>query len=297
MLDWAAERATWPLSEHSRFVEAAGVRWHVQSAGTGPPVVLVHGTGASTHTWRGLWPLLQPHVGLVAFDLPGHGFSRLPPTLTTQRLSLPGMAAGVRALLAALGVTPRAWVGHSAGAAVAVQCVLDEPTLAAPLVSVNGALLPWNGVAGWLFSPLARMLAAARWPAQVFALQARNPQRVHRLIAQTGSCLDTQGEALYQRLVSDPDHAGAALSMMAHWDLHTLQRRLPTLRSPVTLIAARGDQAVPPSVARRVHALLPHGRCVLLEGAGHLVHEEAPGAVAPWVLEAAGINPPVNRPS
>jgi magnesium chelatase accessory protein len=292
MLDWEAERRAWPMSAHSHFMEAAGVRWHVQSVGDGPPVVLLHGTGASTHTWRGLWPLLQPHTALLAVDLPGHGFSRMLPGMEAQRLSLPGMATGLRALLTARGVRPRAWVGHSAGAAVAVQSVLDDPALAAPIVSVNGALLPWHGLAGWLFSPLARVMAAARWPAQWFALQARRPQRVHRLIAQTGSRLDAQGEAFYQTLVSDPDHAAAALSMMARWDLHTLERRLPTLHAPLTLLAAPGDAAVPPWVARRVHTLLPSSQHVVLETGGHLVHEEAPQAVAPWVLEAAGINRP-----
>ena len=61
---WDAEKSTWPHHESSRFVDAGGVRWHVQVAGCGPAVLLIHGTGASTHTWRpdaATWSLIKQH--------------------------------------------------------------------------------------------------------------------------------------------------------------------------------------------------------------------------------------------
>ena len=61
-LDWSRDGATWPHHERSRFVQAAGLRWHVQQfpgpQADSPSVLLLHGTGASSHSWRDLAPLL-----------------------------------------------------------------------------------------------------------------------------------------------------------------------------------------------------------------------------------------------
>jgi len=77
-LIWERDGRDWPNRSASRFVSAAGLRWHVQQFGTGPVALLVHGTGASTHSWRGLAPILAESFSVVAPDLPGHGFTEAP---------------------------------------------------------------------------------------------------------------------------------------------------------------------------------------------------------------------------
>ena len=67
-------------------------------------MLLLHGTGAATHSWRGLAPLLATHFTLIAPDLPGHGFTQTP---SDPGLSLPGMARLVAALLAELASRPK----------------------------------------------------------------------------------------------------------------------------------------------------------------------------------------------
>ena len=57
-MDWQRHAATWPNAAHSRFVETQAHRWHIQRAGKGPGALLLHGAGASTHSWRGMFPLL-----------------------------------------------------------------------------------------------------------------------------------------------------------------------------------------------------------------------------------------------
>ena len=116
-MDWERLRHRWPNAAYSRFVQAEGVRWHVQQAGTqGPRVLLLHGTGASLHTWRDILPGLAQRAQVLAVDLPGHAFSSLAPG---DGMSLPGMARGLAGLLKTLNWQPDAWVGHSAGAAIA----------------------------------------------------------------------------------------------------------------------------------------------------------------------------------
>ena len=104
-LAWDRDGADWPNRDSSIFVEAAGLRWHVQRMGKGPPLLLIHGTGAATHSWRGLLPLIAQNFSVIAPDLPGHGFTQSPPA---HRLSLPAMAADLGALLRKLEVRPAA---------------------------------------------------------------------------------------------------------------------------------------------------------------------------------------------
>src|SRR3954447_2043573 len=120
---WSRDGRDWPNREASGFVEAGGLRWHVQRMGQGPVLLLVHGTAAATHSWRALAPLLARHFSVVAPDLPGHGFTAMP--ANAHGLSLPGMAALLGALLNRLQVDPALVAGHSAGAAVLLRLALD----------------------------------------------------------------------------------------------------------------------------------------------------------------------------
>ena len=77
-MPWEQWKSQWPFAQHSMFVNAAGLRWHVQSFGDGPLLLMLHGLGASTHSWRGLAPLLATHYRVVMIDLPGHAFTSTP---------------------------------------------------------------------------------------------------------------------------------------------------------------------------------------------------------------------------
>jgi magnesium chelatase accessory protein len=274
---WQREGRDWPHREASQFVNAGGVRWHVQRMGRGPAMLLVHGTGAATHSWRALAPLLAKRFEVIAPDLPGHGFSApLPP----GRMSLPGMADALGALLQKLGVRPAVAVGHSAGAAVLARMILDDAIAPRSLVGLNAALLPLRGVAGHVFAPAARLLAASSLAARVFAWRAADRALVEKLVLGTGSRVDAEGVELYARLVRKPGHVAAALDMMANWDLHALAADLPALQTPLTLIVGERDRTVAPAEARRVQAVVPHATVITLPGLGHLAHEEQPVEVA-----------------
>lgn len=282
-LDWPRDGADWPNRDASRFVDAGGVHWHVQIAGSGPPLLLLHGSGASTHSWRELLPLLACEHTVIAPDLPGHAFSSTPPAHT---LSLPGMARAIGALLHALQIAPSAVAGHSAGAAIALRMRLDGLLPGRHLVSLNGALLPLPGLAGLLFPPAARLLSLTPFAAALFARSASRNGAVERLIASTGSHIDARGIALYARLVRCRAHVAGVLGMMANWDIAPLARDLPRLDAALTLIAARGDRTVPPDCSRRVQRMVADARLIELAGLGHLAHEEAPQRLAALIAEA-----------
>jgi magnesium chelatase accessory protein len=276
-LSWSRDGRDWPNRAFSRFVSASGLSWHVQVMGDGPVVVLAHGTGSSTHSWRALAPLLARRFTVIAPDLPGHGFTEMP---ETRRLSLPSMAKGLSDLLRALDAKPALAIGHSAGAAILARMSLDGQIAPRGLASLNGALLPLYGLPGKVFAPLARVLAGLPLVPQVFAWHAGDRGVVERLLRDTGSSLDEPGVALYAKLAANPVHAAAALGMMANWDLEPLVADLPRLRPRLLMIVGGNDRTIAPDDARRVRALLPGADIVTQDGLGHLAHEEAPDQTA-----------------
>lgn len=265
-------------------MQAAGYRWHVQTFGQGPVALLLHGTGAATHSWRAFAPLLAQYFTVVAPDLPGHGFTEIP---AVDRLSLVGMSQDISALLVALGVQPQLAIGHSAGAAILLRMAIDRMIDPKLIVGLNGAFLPFGGFVGRFFLPLAKMMTLNPFVPRFFAWRGRDPIVVHRLIENTGSSIDAEGERLYGTLVGSPDHVAAALHMMANWDLRPLVRDLPKLNTRLLLIAATSDRAVPPSVSRRVCELVPNARLQIVEGLGHLAHEEQPETIAKIIVADA----------
>lgn len=267
----------WPNAAHSRLVRASGFRWHVQVMGQGPPLLLLHGTAAATHSWRDLAPILARRFTVIAPDLPGHGFTEAP---SNRRFSLPGMAASLRSLLQVLDTRPALVAGHSAGAAIALRMTLDGAIAPAGIVALNGALLPLSGVAGQIFSPLAKLLVGLPLLPGLFAWRARNQDVVAKLLADTGSTLDARGVALYARVIQDRSHNAAALAMMAQWDLKPLIADLPRLAVPLLLIVGANDRAVPPAQSTQVATLVPGARVQSMPALGHLSHEEDPAATA-----------------
>lgn len=283
-LDFDRDGAHWPNKAVSRFVDAAGFKWHVQILGDGPPMLLLHGTGASTHSWRHIVPLLSNHLTLIIPDLPGHAFTGEPPA---SAFTLPGMAAAVGQLLNALDVDPMFVAGHSAGSAVAIRMTLDRLIAPRAIFSINGAILPFQGLAGQFFSPLAKLLFLNPFIPRLFAWRAADKSAVRRLLADTGSRLNPDDIDLYAQLFSSPGHCAAALGMMARWDLDALQRDLPRLDTELFLIVGNNDRAIRPIDAERVSAIVQNSRVLKIADAGHLAHEEKANDVAAFILDAS----------
>lgn len=294
-LSWERDGLNWPNRQASRFVKAAGITWHVQeiparnreSGRSAAPekLLLIHGTGSSTHSWAPLIPLLVDHASIVAIDLPGHAFSEpLPP----ERMSLPGMAGAMRELLSVIGLKPDLVVGHSAGAAILVRMCLDASISPRAIISINGAFVPFTGLGARLLSPLARLLARSTVIPALFARHASDRKAVERLIAGTGSVIPAEMLEHYALLTSCKAHAAAALAMMAAWDLASLERELPKLAHPLVLVVGGNDRTVPPEQVFGIRDVVQNASCVYLRGVGHLMHEERPTEIAALVLDELG---------
>lgn len=281
-LTWNTDGKHWPNSAASSFVRAGGLNWHVQSLGSGPPIVLIHGTASSVHTWAGIAPLLAKNYALTLFDLPGHGFSE---PLEAEQMSLGSIATRAAELLNTLGVKPEILIGHSAGASIAVQMACDA-RIARPrgIIAINGALLPFSGAASWMYPIAARLLAASHLPARIFAWRAAQEGATERVIRATGSRLGAEEAKYYRQLFSCEKHVQAALDMMTHWDLRPLLKCMPALSLPVHLITCGEDLAVPSEQAFGLKEMLPRCEVHYVRGLGHLAHEEAPAHIGDLVM-------------
>ena len=282
-LDWATDGRDWPNRAHSRFVEAATTRWHVQRAGKGEHVLLLHGTGASTHSWAVLFPLLAARFDTLAVDLPGHGF-----TQSFRRLdsALPGMVHALKVLLAAENFRPALIVGHSAGAAIAVRLASELDPRPRGTVSINGALKPFGGPAALIAPVMAKALAINPIVARALARGGRDPSRVARLIEGTGSHPGPDYLEFYGRLFGNPRHVAGTLSMMANWDVSGVMAPFERAGLSLHQIVGLNDRAVPPEHAEALARRYKGASLERLPGLGHLAHEEDAACVAASVFSA-----------
>ncbi|MES2783728.1 MAG: alpha/beta fold hydrolase BchO, partial [Pseudomonadota bacterium] len=247
-----------------------------------PVCLLIHGTGAATHSWRTLMPLLAKHYRIIAMDLPGHGFTK---SGGSGNVTLAGMAASIGVLLDELDCTPDLIVGHSAGVAIAAQLVLDKGWKV-PLVGFAPALMPFPGLAARIFPSLAKMLFTNPFVSIIFSRMAQAPGQTAKFLARsTGSQIDAEGAKSYTRLFSKSGHCDGAIRMMANWRLEALGARLGEISTPVLLVHPAKDAAIPKSAVTDAARLMPHVTVVDMPGLGHLAHEEEPEQAAKIVTE------------
>ncbi|PKP92227.1 MAG: alpha/beta hydrolase [Alphaproteobacteria bacterium HGW-Alphaproteobacteria-14] len=276
-LDWNREGLIWPHRDASAFIEAGGARWHVQRMGSGPPLLLLHGTGASVHSWRDLMPLLAQTHAVIAVDLPRHAFTT---GHSAYAMSLPAMAGEIAGLMKHLKVDPAAIIGHSAGAALALQMGLAHGHTG-PVVGLSSALRPFPGPFAQIFPAVAKALFINPLVPRIFTGSIDLVGGAGRFLwRSTHSRISAEGLACYRTLLKHPGHAGGALAMMANWDLPGLRNRMGGAANPVLMIHGGNDPAIPPGWAREAHGWLPDAQLEVIPGLGHLAHEEAPEKVA-----------------
>lgn len=245
-------------------------------------MLALHGTGASSHSFIPLARCLEGQVALWAADLPGHGASPLAPGFRPTRTAL------ATSLGAALKSFSEPWdlaLGHSASAAILAEWALTGAprTPRPPLALLAPALTPLTGLRRWFFPAAARLFSLQpAWLAPSSRAGAAE-QRAERLVADTGSRIPQEQLAAYGELLRQPAHLAGALAMMRHWDLRSLGPRLGALEVPVRVLWGDRDRTYTRSPEVLFGAELPQASWVTFPGLGHLLHEEAPARLAPYL--------------
>jgi pimeloyl-ACP methyl ester carboxylesterase len=251
-------------------------------AGSGPPVVLVHGMVNSSRHWENVALRLADRYTVIAPDLIGHGDSATP----RGDYSLGAHAASIRDLLAAIGVESATIVGHSLGGGVAMQFFYQFPQRTERLVLIS------SGGLGREVSPLLRsaalpgasgLVALAAHPRSLAALTAlgdrlsargsRKGVYVHA-IARALRPLEGRGsrEAFLQTLRAVIDVRGQRVSAR---DRLYLLGPVPTL-----IVWGERDNTIPIAHGRDAHHAIPGSRFETLARAAHFPHIEDPEGLA-----------------
>lgn len=257
----------WRLDEE--FTTPGGVvRW--TALGAGDPVVLVHGTPYSSFLWRDIAPALALDRRVYVFDHLGFGQSE---QREGQDLSLAAHAANFRRLLDHWGLSRPSVVAHDIGGAVALRTLLLERAEFADLTLFDAV-----GGGGWERG-LFKLILEQR---EVFD---RLPDYAHEALvvshlrhathtgfrpgvleAYLGPWRGAGGKAAFYRQYSQIRQADTA----------EYEQLLGQVSLPVRLIWGREDRILPPKYARWLHERIPHSELHWIEGAGHLLQEDAP---------------------
>ena len=258
------------------------------TTGSTPPLVLLlHGTGASGHSWAALLQALPAAVRQATHwlvpDLPGHAGTR---GAALDELTLPRIARDLWALLAALQLpAPVLLVGHSAGAALALRMALDAPpgTAAPGVLGFAPSLVAPPEVYIRYLAPLVNPVATSGPVSRLVAGLAARSGLIDSLLASTGSQLTAPQKLAYRRLFEDPQHVRGAVGFMAAADLPALNADCERLQTPVAFVLGANDRWIPQRALRPVLARhLPRAEVQVWPG-GHLVHEETPEPAAAFV--------------
>jgi pimeloyl-ACP methyl ester carboxylesterase len=251
-------------------------------AGSGPPVVLVHGMVNSSRHWQAVAARLAERYTVIAPDLIGHGDSATP----RGDYSLGAHAAVIRDLLSALGIERATMVGHSLGGGIAMVYFWQFPERVERLALVS------SGGLGRDVSPLLRAAALPGAPG-LLALAASERvtdglERAGAALRRRGAGVGVQLQAIARALrpLGGPGQRRAfALSLRAVIDPRgqrvSATDRLYLLEGVPTLIAwGERDRTIPPAHGVAAHETLPGSRHVTIPGAAHFPHLEAPEALA-----------------
>jgi pimeloyl-ACP methyl ester carboxylesterase len=256
----------------SQFVTVAGIRLHLRDTGPrdAPAVILLHGFGASLHTWEDWAAELERDHRVIRFDLPGFGLTGADPTGDyTDARSFQVLAA----LMDQLGVAQAAIIGHSMGGRIAWSFAAEQPARVTKLV-----LIAPDGFA----SPGMEYGRAAPVPAMLRVLPYVLPRAMLRMnLAPAYADATKLTEAMvtrYHEMMLAPGVRPAIIARMEQLVLQDPVPRLRALRVPTLLLWGEQDGMIPASHAADYLAVLPDARASVLPGIGHLPHEEAPAA-------------------
>ncbi len=268
MRDWIAP----PIE--AREVTAAGVRARVLTAGAGPPLLLLHGLGASSYSWRFAIPEFARDFTVIAPDFPGFGRSDKPWDFD---YSISGLHAWLIALMDELGVSRAAMAGNSMGGVVALWAAQDTPERVERMALFGAPAYPENR---------PRALWPLGWPVVGRALEAMMGEATLRWIAKTTFVDQSKVTEEMIAEYGEPLKTAAGRRAVAEFirraippDFRERIARYPRMRVPALVLVGESDQMVGPAGAARLARDLPDARFVCLERCGHAPQEDAPERV------------------
>jgi pimeloyl-ACP methyl ester carboxylesterase len=259
-----------------RHILLDGSRMRYLRAGSGPPLVLVHGLLGHSFSWRFALPVLARDFTVYAVDLLGAGYSDRPRNLDHSLLA---NAQRLLRFLDEVGVRSCVLLGSSRGGGVVMRAAALAPDRVERLVLVS----PVNG---WsLHGKRIAPVLSSRWLAPLFLRLAPHAQIVYPLVLRR-----LYGDAAPYALPGSFEHE---IRVLRTWnrDLDELHAALPRIAQiPTLLLWGNLDAAVSPASAESLRKNFKDCQLLMMDGVGHVPYEEVPDefnrVVSEFLLQA-----------
>jgi len=273
----------WPNRQHSSTISVGGLDWHVQLTGKGPVVLLLHGTGSSTHSWSDLIPLLEAHAQVLVPDLPGHAFTL---GAKLEDLTLDEIANSLQLLIEQLGIkAPSIVVGHSAGAPLALRFAVGSSKPPKLVIALNPSFIPPPAVYTSFFGPLLGPITRSSTLSSLLASLSPSLGMVDKLLDSTNTILPETRRVYYRKLFERSEHVRGSMNFMAAADIHKVLVEANLYRGKLICVLGNQDAWIPVKPLEKIILdYFPAAEIVKWEG-GHIMHELEPNKVAQLILE------------
>ena len=291
-LSWAPDRpvetltARW-ASPPSQFVSLQGMQVHLRDEGPRTdlqPIVLLHGTSASLHTWDGWTDALKGQRRVIRMDLPGFGLTGPMPDGDYR---LTRYVDFVIALLDQLGVQQAVLAGNSFGGNVAWKIAVDHPQRVRKLVLVDAAGYPFDPASMPVGFKIAQVSVLR--PVMAHTLPRSMIESSVRTVYGDASKVTPELVERYYELALRSGNRAALVELFRQSRLGEFAIQIPQVRQPTLILWGGQDRLIPPGNARQFHRDIPASRLVMFDALGHVPHEEDPAqtvaVVKPFFVE------------
>ncbi|HYN20319.1 MAG TPA: alpha/beta fold hydrolase [Thermoanaerobaculia bacterium] len=254
-----------------RFVRLGDQLVHVEQAGQGDPVVLLHGFGASTYSWRKVIPALAESFRVVAIDLNGFGYTQRPESFDSYTRE--GQAELVLHVMDALGIESAHLVGHSYGGGLTLWIAARHPARVRSLVLVDSSAPTYAND--------RRSRAAALRPLNALFLRTwvLHPGTVRRALLHSfhdDSLVTPELVREYFDRIRIEGVTAAYYGLTAPVRSGTEPVELTEIKIPALVVWGAEDELIPLAGGRKAADLMPNAELAVMEGVGHVPMEERP---------------------
>jgi pimeloyl-ACP methyl ester carboxylesterase len=263
----------------SEFLEVLGVRLHVRDTGpkAAPTLILLHGFGASLHTWDAWASVLERNFRVVRFDLPGAALTGPDPSGDYRDAR---SVAILNALMDRLGIEKASFVGNSMGGRLAWWFAAKNPARVNKLVLISPDGFASPGFAYGQAPDVPFTLELMRF------VLPRSLLRANLVLAYADPTrLSAEQVATYYDLMRAPGVRSAMLDRLRQTILQPPLPVLRTIQAPTLLLWGQQDAMIPISNAQDYLAAIPNCELVVLPHLGHVPQEEDPAVSLAPVVE------------
>ncbi len=267
----------------SQFIEVDGVMVHYRIEGNRQdsiPLVLIHGTGSSLHTWESWVTALKGEQQVISMDLPAYGLTGPNPE---HDYSIEKYSDFIAHFLEKIKVKKCDLGGNSLGGNIAWAVALKYPDLVKKLILVDAAGYPLQSKS----VPIAFQLAKIPVLNQAFSFIT--PRFiVENSVKNVFSDKSKVTDGLIDRYFDLSLRAGnrqAFVDRLANQTQNEWYQKITTIQQPTLILWGENDFLIPVENAQRFHNDLPHDTLLILKGLGHVPMEENPSETVKSVIE------------